>query len=263
LKIRIAFNGILGKMGRSILTGLASESDLEIISGYDPSADNTLLTDGIKMGNSIIRICGSIDELFKCKPDVVIDFSEGSVFLELIKNAIKYNTDLIIGTTGISDKDLSEAKKLIEKSNITVIIAPNFSIGAVLMMKFASYASDYFKGCEIIELHHKHKKDAPSGTAIHTAEEIKSSLKDKQRLNENEFEKYNGARGALVEGIHVHSIRMPGLLAHQEVIFGTEGQTLTIRHDTYDRSAYLPGIKIAIKKVSEVKGMIIGLENLI
>jgi len=263
LKIRIAFNGILGKMGRSISAGLAADPDFEICAGYDLSANSSILREGLKIGKVCVKLCGNMEELFTCKPDVVIDFSNGSAFIELVRSATRHNVSLIVGTTGISDEDLNYARQLVNESDIAAIVAPNFSIGAVLMMKFASLASDYFKGCEIIELHHDQKIDAPSGTAVQTAGAIKNSLKKEHRLKENEFEKYEGARGAMVNGIHVHSVRLPGLLAHQEVILGAQGQTLTIRHDTYDRSAYLPGVILAIRKLVDVKGLVCGLENLI
>ncbi len=263
MKIRIAFNGILGKMGRSISTGLAADPDFEICAGYDPGADRLILKDGLMIGGICVRLCESMEELFNCRPEAVIDFSNRTAFLELIRTASKQKVNLVIGTTGLSDEDLNLAKQLVNKSGISAIIAPNFSIGAVLMMKFASIASDYLSGCEIIELHHNQKIDAPSGTAIKTAGVIKNSLKSMQRLRKNEFEKYEGARGAIVNGIHVHSVRLPGLLAHQEVIMGAQGQTLTIRHDTFDRSAYLPGVILALKKLDDIKGLIYGLENLI
>ena len=263
MKIRIALNGILGKMGRSISAGLAADPDFEICAGYDVSANSSILREGLKIGKVCVRLCGNTEGLFLCRPDVVIDFSNRSAFIELVKYATRDNVSLIVGTTGISDEDMDYARKLVNESGISVIVAPNFSIGAVLMMKFASFASDYFKMCEIIELHHDHKIDAPSGTAVQTTGAIKNSLKRDHRLKENEFEKYEGARGAMVNGIHVHSVRLPGLMAHQEIIMGTQGQTLTIRHDTYDRSAYLPGVILAIRKLGDIKGLVCGLENLI
>lgn len=263
MKIRIAFNGILGKMGRSISAGIAADPDFEICAGHDLSAKSLILREGLKIGEVCVKLCGNMEELFACRPDVVIDFSDRSVFIELVKAAARHRVNLVVGTTGISDEDLNYARQLVDEGGISAIVAPNFSIGAVLMMKFASLASDYFKGCEIIELHHDQKIDAPSGTAVQTAGVIKNSLKREHRLKENEFEKYEGARGAMVNGIHVHSVRLPGLMAHQEVIMGAQGQILTIRHDTYDRSAYLPGVILAIRKLGEVKGLVCGLENLI
>ncbi|HEX3015519.1 MAG TPA: 4-hydroxy-tetrahydrodipicolinate reductase, partial [Desulfobacteria bacterium] len=179
------------------------------------------------------------------------------------KLAIKCRVHPVIGTTGLTQAALDEIHELAECAGTSAFVAPNFAIGAILMLRFAQEAARYFPHVEILELHHDQKLDAPSGTALKTAaliDEVRPQLK---QGNPNETEKLAGARGADFNGMRIHSVRLPGLIAHQEVIFGGLGQSLTIRHDAYSRETYMPGVILAIKTVSKLKGLVVGLENIL
>jgi len=167
----------------------------------------------------------------------------------------------VIGTTGLDEAEIGEVRDFCAKEGVGAFIAPNFSIGAILMMRFAREAAQYLPHVDIIELHHDQKLDAPSGTALKTAEWIAEVREPMVQGHPNEYEKIPGARGADVGGIHIHAIRLPGLIAHQEVIFGGLGQALTIRHDAFSRETYMPGVMLAVRKASDLSGLVIGLEN--
>ena len=169
----------------------------------------------------------------------------------------------VIGTSGLNEVELKQLERLAMEKNVGVAVIPNFAIGAVLMMKLSQEVAQYFPDVEIIELHHDQKMDAPSGTAIKTAEMIKSNRQQMPVRNTREFEKIAGARGGEVDQIHIHSVRLPGLVAHQEVIFGGVGQSLRIRHDSYDRVGFMPGVILTIKKISQMQGLVYGLEQLL
>ena len=177
--------------------------------------------------------------------------------------ALKHGTSPVVGTTGLSDEQKAEIAKASEENNTPAFIAPNFAIGAVLLMVMSRQAAKYMPDVEIIELHHDKKLDAPSGTAIQTAAMIAEVRKAHKQGNPDEFEKLKGARGADYEGMHIHSVRLPGYVAHQEVIFGGLGQTLTIRHDSMNRESFMPGVVLAAKKVRSLKGLTVGLDKLL
>ena len=196
------------------------------------------------------KVSGSYSEILDLKPDLIVDFTNAQTAFKTAKWAIANNIDLIIGATGLSKDELKEIETEVCKSAGKVFVIPNFSIGAVVMMKVSGMIAKYFDNCEIIELHHDKKKDAPSGTSIFTAENIANQkIFNDLRLKDGETEVLDSSRGAFTNGIHIHSVRMPGYLAHQEVIFGTVGQTLTIRHDSIDRLSFYPGLLLAIKKI--------------
>ena len=174
------------------------------------------------------------------------------------------NINIVIGTTGLSDTQIYELKKLSEEKKVGCFIAPNFSTGAVLMMKFAKMAAKYFDNAEIIEFHHNKKKDAPSGTAVKTAALMAESNNNFSTGNCEETETIDGARGASsYNNIHIHSVRMPGFMASQEVIFGANGQTLKIKHDSSDRECYMPGVLLAVRYINEHKSFVYGLDNIL
>jgi 4-hydroxy-tetrahydrodipicolinate reductase len=187
----------------------------------------------------------------------MVDFTSAAAAKENIMLALKNDIHAVVGTTGLSETDLAQIKKAVENSKANVFIAPNFAIGAVLMMKFAEMAASFMDFVEIIELHHEKKKDAPSGTALQTAAKI--AAKKLPRTIESE----EISRGQNYKGIRIHSVRLPGLVAHQEVIFGGQGQTLAIRHDSIDRTSFMPGVLRAIKAVSDLRGLTIGLDRLL
>jgi 4-hydroxy-tetrahydrodipicolinate reductase len=185
--------------------------------------------------------------------------------MDNVRWCVRHAVDVVVGTTGLKPGDYDEIRALIEEegSESNVFIAPNFAIGAVLMMRFAAQASKFFPVIEIVELHHDRKADAPSGTALRTAHEIAAARGEAPKLAVDSVEAVEGVRGGEVEGIHIHSVRLPGLVAHQEVLLGGPGQSLTIRHDSYDRASFMPGVMLAVKQINRRPGLTVGLENLL
>lgn len=197
---------------------------------------------------------------FHIDADVAVDFTHPSSAVENAISALNKNCSVVIGTSGLSQSDLKQISDI--ATNAAVLYIPNFSIGAVLMMKFSAEAAKYLSNVEIIEMHHEKKADAPSGTAIRTAQIISENATVKSIITDTEHTQ-QGARGAKVEGIPIHSVRLPGLLAHQQVMLGAPGELLTIRHDSMDRKCFMPGVLLAIRACSGRKGLTIGLENLL
>jgi 4-hydroxy-tetrahydrodipicolinate reductase len=198
------------------------------------------------------------------QPGVMVDFTHPKGVYDNIRSAIAYGIRPVVGTTGLSPEQIQDLAEFAEKASIGVLIIPNFSIGMVLLQQAAIAASQYFDHVEIIELHHNQKADAPSGTAIKTAQMLAEFGKTYNPPAVDESEKLQGARGALAdEQIRIHSVRLPGLIAHQEVIFGGPGQIYTLRHDTSDRACYMPGVLLAIRKSLQVTNLIYGLEKII
>jgi 4-hydroxy-tetrahydrodipicolinate reductase len=193
----------------------------------------------------------------------MIDFTRPDVVFHNVTTALKAKVSPVVGTTGLSDEQKAEIKKLAEENDTPAFIAPNFAIGAVLMMVMAKQAAKYMPEVEIIELHHDNKLDAPSGTAVQTAAMIAEVRAEHKQGHPDEKEKLTGARGADYEGMHIHSVRLPGYVAHQEVIFGGLGQTLTIRHDSLNRESFMPGVVLAAQKVRGLKGLTVGLDKLL
>jgi 4-hydroxy-tetrahydrodipicolinate reductase len=197
------------------------------------------------------------------RPDVIVDFTQPDGIFEHVKTYIKNKVKSVIGTTGLKDEELIEIKKMSEENNTSCLIAPNFSTGAVLLMMFAKQAAKYFNNAEIIELHHNQKKDAPSGTAIKTAQLMSEANSDFTLGNCSEKELIKGSRGGTSEAnIHIHSVRMPGYIASQEVIFGASGQILKLAHHTMERSCYMAGVILAVKYVFDNNEFIYGLDNI-
>jgi 4-hydroxy-tetrahydrodipicolinate reductase len=197
------------------------------------------------------------------KPDVLVDFSAAAAVIPMVRTAAKHHIDLVIGTTGLSAAELDEMEQLCREYDIGAIVAPNFSLGAVLMVQLAKVAAKFFDYAEVIEMHHERKTDAPSGTAVTTAKEMTEARGKAFSYRSPEKESLVGSRGAQYQGVALHSLRMPGLLAHQEVIFGGAGETLRIRHDTISRECYMPGVILAIKEVGQIKGLVFGLDRLL
>lgn len=196
--------------------------------------------------------------------EVVIDFTHPAVVMDNLKFLIDNGIHAVVGTTGFTDERLAQVRSWIEaKPGSAVLIAPNFAIGAVLSMHFATQAAKYFESVEVIELHHPQKADAPSGTAARTAALIAEARKGLPPNPDATSTGLPGARGADVDGVPVHSVRLAGLVAHQEVLFGTMGETLTIRHDSIDRTSFVPGVLLAVRRVAEFPGLTIGVESLL
>jgi 4-hydroxy-tetrahydrodipicolinate reductase len=210
-----------------------------------------------------VWVADELHELLTADAEVAVDFTHPDVALEDVRWAVEHAVDMVVGTTGLTDEDLEAIRSLLasDTSESNVIVAPNFAIGAVLMQRFAAEAARFFPAVEVIELHHDGKADAPSGTSLATVRRILEERGSEARGPD--AESIPGARGADVEGVRVHSVRLPGLVAHQEVILGAPGQTLTIRHDSMDRASFMPGVLLAIKAVSSRPGLTVGLEPLL
>lgn len=197
---------------------------------------------------------------------VLVDFTNPAVVMDNLRWAVGQGINVVVGTSGFSEERLAEVRALLAgKPGVGVVIAPNFGIGAVLMMQFATKAARYFDSVEIIEQHHPRKLDAPSGTAMHTARLIAEARKAANcpPMPDATTEDFGGARGSNVDGVHIHAVRAAGLVAHQEVLFGTAGETLTLRHDSLDRSSFMPGVLLAVREVTKRPGLTLGLDDLL
>jgi 4-hydroxy-tetrahydrodipicolinate reductase len=200
-----------------------------------------------------------LDSLDDC--DVVVDFTAPDVVMQTIDHCVRKGVHVVVGTSGFDNERLGQVQDLLASySQVGVLVAPNFSIGAVLMMRFAAQAAPLFESVEVIELHHPNKVDAPSGTAVRTAEMI-AQAREGRPSPDATTKSLDGARGAQVDGVTVHSVRLRGLIAHQEVLLGGEGETLTIRHDSLDRSSFMPGVLLGIRKVGQAPGLTVGLDE--
>ena len=250
--ISVAVAGCNGRMGSAVVDAVLGSEDMELICGIDPSSKE----------NSY-PVYASIEEALKQESfDVLVDFTQPDVVAKTLSIALPAGVDCVVGTTGLSDDTLKELAAT-AKEGTCLFYAPNFTTGAVLMMEFAKAAAPYFPEAEVMEFHHCNKKDAPSGTAMRTAQIIARNrdFDSKAPGKETELAGAEGARGANIEGVPVHSIRSMGYVASQEVVFGSMGQTLTIRHDSWDRTSYMPGVLLGIRSVGKKSGLIVGLEN--
>jgi 4-hydroxy-tetrahydrodipicolinate reductase len=242
--MKVAVLGAKGRMGAETVAAIESANDLTLSSALD-------------LGDSL-------DQLIKTGTEVVIDFTHPDSVMKNLEFAINNGIHVVVGTTGFDDKKLSELKNLLSKNpKVGALIAPNFGLGAVLMMQFSQKAAQYFESVEIIELHHANKVDAPSGTAIRTAELITDARKQSKKGEMPDASKtiIPGARGAKVGDVPIHSVRSHGYVAHQEVIFGDAGETLSIRHDSINRAGFMPGVLIGVRNVAKHPGLTVGLEN--
>ena len=239
--MRVGVVGARGRMGLAACAAVGASSDLELAAQVD--------------------IGDRLDVLADANVDVVIDFTHPDSVMATLDYVISHGMHAVVGTTGFTDERLSALRAaLAANPGIGVLIAPNFSIGAILLMKFAAQAATYFESVEIIELHHPDKADAPSGTARHTAELI-AAARAGMVAPDATVTSLPGARGADVDGIPVHSVRLRGLLAHEEVLLGGPGEVLTLRHDSLDRSSFMPGVLVGVRQVSAHPGLTVGLEN--
>lgn len=243
-KKNIIINGATGNMGQEAQKAIHNDPNLNLIDCADK--DDNL--------NNILN---------KHHSDIVVDLTHPSCVYKNVKTILENGNHAVVGTTGLSEKEYTELGNLASSKQLTLIICPNFAITAILMMHFSKQAAKFMQRCEIIEYHHDKKADAPSGTAIKTAELIHESAPtiNNEKLNEQELR--IGARGASEKNIPIHAVRIPGVIANQEVIFGNLGQSLTIRHDTISREAFMPGLLLAIKSCGKYEGLIYGLENLL
>lgn len=248
--IKVAVCGANGRMGKEVCQAVLNDNMTELIAKIDIT------------GNDVYS---SIEQAHKEKEiDVLVDFTQPDSIFENAKYCLNNGIKIVIGTTGLTDEQIAQLKELSKKNNTGCLIAPNFSTGAVLMMMFAQMASKYFDNAEIIELHHNKKKDAPSGTAIKTALMMSEAKESFKNGNCPETETLKGARGGTsYSDIQIHSVRMPGFMASQEVIFGSNGQILKIRHDSTDRKCYMDGVMLAIKHIFDKNDFVYGLDELL
>ena len=255
MTIKVIIAGFKGKMGSTAVQMVKDDQELELAALLDPFATEDQV-DGVPVFTSKEALIGF-------GADVWVDFTTPKFAYENTRFALENGFAPVVGTTGFTPEEIQELTSLSEEKKLGGLIAPNFAIGAILLMQFAAQAAKYFPNLEIIELHHDKKKDAPSGTAVKTAELVSQVRTSLQQGAADEEELIAGARGAAFDGFRIHSVRLPGLVAHQEVIFGAQGEGLTIRHDSSDRISFMSGVNLAIKEVVKREKLVYGLEHLL
>lgn len=241
--IKVGVFGHKGRMGATVCDAVRADDELELVACVDLEE--------------------SPDEMVAGGAEVAVDFTAPDAVKSNVRFCLDNGIHIVVGTTGLTAADHAEIASWQSVSPGNVFIAPNFAVGAVLMMQFARSAAPHFASAEIIERHHEGKLDAPSGTALRTAQLMNEGRAKPWSSPEKTTESLSASRGGDVDGVHVHSLRVPGSVAHQEVILGAPGETLTIRHDSLDRSSFMPGVLLAVKKVADLKGVTVGLENLL
>ena len=251
MTIRVGVIGAAGRMGRTVCAAISADQNLELVAAVDSAASGSTVEG--------LTIAKDLRALADAKVEVAVDFTVAAASRINLPWLAMHNIHAVVGTTGFTDADIAEFKKMYTSSNC--IVAPNFAIGAVLMMRFAEIAAPFFDTAEIIEIHHDGKADSPSGTAIATANRM-AAASSTWAKDPTTHEAIAGARGARGPAdIPIHAVRMRGVVANQEVVLGTQGQTLTIRHDTIDRASFMPGVVLACKKIAEHKGFTLGLDK--
>ncbi|MBD1833019.1 4-hydroxy-tetrahydrodipicolinate reductase [Cyanobacteria bacterium FACHB-472] len=269
--IPVVVNGAAGKMGREVVKAVAQAKDMTLLGAIDrtPEHQGKDVGEVAGCGPLEVPIVSDLQGMLvlatqEREQGVMVDFTHPDSVYENVRSAIAYGIRPVVGTTGLSLEQIQDLADFADKASTGALIIPNFSIGMVLLQQAAIQASQYFDHVEIIELHHNQKADAPSGTALQTAQLLAELGKTFNPPSVEETEKLPGARGSQAEeGIRIHSVRLPGLIAHQEVIFGASGQIYTLRHDTTDRSCYMPGVLLAIRKVTQLKSLVYGLEKIL
>jgi 4-hydroxy-tetrahydrodipicolinate reductase len=261
MQLRILVTGSSGRMGREILKTLHREKEFKLLAGIDPQPLSPEVLSELTLPLSFKTYPDLTSVLLEYQADILIDFTTPQAAFLNIKTALEHEIACVVGTTGIEAQQLKEIESLAIKNQTPVLIAPNFALGAVLMMRWAQEAAKYYKFAEIIEAHHEQKLDAPSGTALKTAQVMQEAG---EFINvPAKVEKLEGARGGVAGNIHIHSLRLPGIMAQQSVMVGREGETLTITHNVIDRSAYMGGLLLAVRKIKSYQGLLLGLERLL
>lgn len=260
MSIRVGVVGAAGRMGSEACRAIASADDLDLVAAVSPSHAGAALADLTGVGEGV-TVAGDRGALADAEVDVALDLSVPEAVAENTIWSLQHGIHAVVGATGASDEDLERIGELARSGAANAFFAPNFAVGAVLMMRYAAEAARFLPDVEIIELHHAGKVDAPSGTAIRTADLVADA---RGRASDPVLgESIAGARGADRAGVRIHSVRLPGLMAHQEVILGGTGQTLSIRHDAVDRASFMPGVLLAIRRVGQLDGLVVGLEHLL
>ena len=258
--IKILVAGFTGSMGQKAVRMVNHDSNLQLVGAYAPSAKK-INRKAYHLGSNV-KVFDSLDQI-NTDADVWIDFTLPSAVYENTKFAIQHHIRPVIGTSGLSKKQIKSLQDLSKPAKIGGVIAPNFGLSAVLLMKFAQSAAKYFPDVEIIEMHHGDKADAPSGTALNTAQLIDQVRPRHQQGAKHPVETLKNVRGGDYHGIRIHSVRLPGYIAHEQVLFGGPGEALTIRQDSFDRGSFMKGVKIAVNKVSDLDHVVVGLENIV
>ncbi|MEI7024520.1 4-hydroxy-tetrahydrodipicolinate reductase [Paenibacillus sp. y28] len=262
LMIKVAVAGASGRMGREVVKMVLEDPELQLVAAVARAAEGSDIGELVTGKPCGVKVTNDLElAIMDGQADVLVDFTTPQLAVVNTAIAIKHGVRPVMGTTGFSPEDIAELDKQCRERGIGGLIAPNFSIGAILMMQFSAQAAKYFPHLEIIEYHGDQKLDAPSGTSIKTAELIAEVRQELRQGNPHEEETIPGSRGGEYSGFRIHSVRLPGVFAQQEVIFGAFGQTLKIRHDSYDRAGYMPGVNVAVKKVMNVTGMVYGFEH--
>lgn len=257
--IRVAVNGAAGKMGRETVGAICREADLDLVGAIDQIPRDKLdLPDELGTIPLYTNLAKLIED---ASPQVLVDFTRAEVTMTAVPIAARHGVSLVIGTTGLTQQNLEEMESVALRGNVGILVAPNFALGAVLMMHVAEQIAPFFDYADIIEMHHEAKIDAPSGTSLAMAKAIS---KDKQfKRNRPQKETISGTTGGEYDGIGIHSVRLPGRSAHHEIIFGTSGQTVSLRHDVLGRDCYMPGVVRAIREVVNLKGLVVGLDKIL
>lgn len=269
--LRVGVLGAAGRMGREVCRAVLADPDLELVAVVDPAAATPATASPTATSGGLERaplVCSVVEELAEARAEVAVDFTVADGAVANMHWCAEHGVHAVVGTSGISDAEIIDLKRLFERSAANAVVAANFALGAVLMMRFCEIAAPFMDGVEVVELHHDGKLDAPSGTAVKTAEVIAGALVSSgggplppDRTERAVLEGSRGADGP--GGVRIHSVRLPGLVAHQEVLFGALGQSLSIRHDSYDRSSFMPGVLLAVKAVAERPGLTLGLGPLL
>jgi 4-hydroxy-tetrahydrodipicolinate reductase len=261
--IRVGVFGAGGRMGSTVCQAVVGDPDLELVAAVDPhhSGLDVRQVTGAAVDN--LQIAPDASSFPDALVEVAVDFTQAAAAMDNLRWCAEHNVHAVVGTSGLSEQNVDEIRALFEASRGNCIIAPNFAIGAVLLVRMAEIAAPYFDTAEIVELHHDSKIDAPSGTAMHTADRMAAASKD-WAPDPTKTEVLDGARGGEGPGgIRIHAVRMRGMVAHEEVLLGTMGQTLSIRHDSYDRTSFMPGVLLAVKAVADRPGLTVGLDALL
>lgn len=256
---KVLVAGFTGAMGQKAVNLVNSLDNFELVAGMSPTATNDPQKYNLPAGAKIYQSLAEIPDL---AADIWIDFTTPKAVYNNVKFALEHHISPVVGTTGMSDEQEVELIKISQKEKVGGLIAPNFGMSAVLLMKFAKEAAQYFPDAEIIEMHHADKKDAPSGTALATAKMIAENRPEHETAPD-EVETLENVRGGDYQGIKIHSVRLPGYIAHEQVLFGGPGEALTIRQDSFDRESFMGGVKVALEKVDQLDELVVGLENIL
>lgn len=260
--IRVVVHGASGKMGQEVIKAVSHEPGMLVVGAVDQKTNGDTLS--LPGGTTMVPFSADLENILSStRPDVMVDFSVAAASRAAVPAAAKYGVSLVVGTTGFTPDDMEEMARLAEQHKVGIVVAANFALGAVLMAYFSKIAAKYFDNAEIIELHHDEKFDFPSGTAIATARAMVQSKGKPFSLPAGEEGRPEIGRGKKVDGIAVHSVRLPGFVANQEVIFGMAGQTLHIKHNTISRECFMPGVVLAVKEVLKRPGLTVSLEALL